>query len=429
MKLLVLGALSLPWLTAQVAVPREVTGIAYSVDGPTSMITIAVSGDFEYETGRLHQPERVYFDIRPAKPRIDSRPEYSREFENELLERVRVAEHAPDVTRVVLDLFGPADISVSKLSAPARLAIALRPPAGRGNPQEQQPALRTPISGLPPRPQTAIETPPVTQIQPPAPPVPVIRLPPIPNTNGSPTPDAWIPLATLAMAAAVVVLTVFTALLVRRLKTGTDQGLLLAREAISTQTGNMKEALEKTAEAAKVAADATAKMVAHLMQERRAWVVVPPPRVARLAELRRLAELGSTQSWGVLQVPLVVMNRGQSIAIIQLARAGMMLLPEDEELPPELEYEGSHFASIRGSIPLPPNSSYQLLLPGLSDFRFPDIHRGLTRLWLYGVVDYKDNFDEPHRSRFCFVYHHEGGLGPLSTDFYIAGPENYNSFS
>jgi hypothetical protein len=439
-KLLVLGALGLHFLAAQIAVPREVTGINYSASGQTTTITVEVSGDFEYATGRLHQPERAYFDIRPAKPRIDSRSVYSREFESELLERVRVAEHAPDVTRVVLDLFGPADISVSKLSAPAGLVITLRPPpAGRGSPQAPPPALPTPTTGLPSRPETAAGTPPVPRIHPPSPPAPAIRLPPIRDTRGTLTPEDWIALATLAMAAVIAALAVFTALLVRRLGMGSDQGLLLAREAFGTQAENTNKALavsdrhaangEKTAEAAKIAADATAQMVAHLMQERRAWVVVPPPRVARLAELRRLAELGPPDSWGVLQVPLVVMNRGQSMAVIQLAKACLMILPEDEELPPEPHDEGPHFASIRGSIPLPPNSSYQLLMPSLGDFRFTDIHTGVTRLWLYGVVEYKDNFEEPHRSRFCFVYYHEGVLSPLSTDFYIAGPEKYNSFS
>jgi hypothetical protein len=127
MKLLALTALFLPLVAAQNPGSHEVRGVSYSVDGETTLITVEVSGDFGYVTERLHKPERVYFDIPRARPRINSRVTYSKDFDDILVRRVRVAETAPDVTRVVLDLLKPVDISVSKLSDPARLRIALRP--------------------------------------------------------------------------------------------------------------------------------------------------------------------------------------------------------------------------------------------------------------------------------------------------------------
>jgi len=130
-KLLALTALFLPLLAAQSPGSQEVRGVSASVDGEATIITVEVSGDFEYRTDRLDQPERVYFDILRARPRINSGVTYSKDFDTIPVRRVRVAETAPAVTRIVLDLSKPVDISVSKLYGPARLRIVLRPAAGR----------------------------------------------------------------------------------------------------------------------------------------------------------------------------------------------------------------------------------------------------------------------------------------------------------
>src|ERR1035438_2013502 len=129
MKFLALIAFFLPLGAAQSPGSCEVRGVSYSVEGETTLITVEVSGDFEYVTERLHQPERVYFDIPRARPRINAHVTYSKDFDNMLVRSVRVGETVPDVTRIVLDLLKPVDISVSKLSDPARLRIALRPPS------------------------------------------------------------------------------------------------------------------------------------------------------------------------------------------------------------------------------------------------------------------------------------------------------------
>ena len=65
-----------------------------------------MSGDFNFRTDRLHNPERVYFDILNARPRIDARRIWSKEINDKLVQRVRVAETNPGTTRVVLDLTG-----------------------------------------------------------------------------------------------------------------------------------------------------------------------------------------------------------------------------------------------------------------------------------------------------------------------------------
>jgi N-acetylmuramoyl-L-alanine amidase len=107
--------------------PHAVTAVRHYSIGDATRIAIEVSGEFDYRTDQLHNPERVYFDILNARPWINSRRIYSEEIHNDrLITRVRMAETAPGITRVVLDLAAPVDVSVSKLPNPSRLIIELR---------------------------------------------------------------------------------------------------------------------------------------------------------------------------------------------------------------------------------------------------------------------------------------------------------------
>lgn len=111
-------------------------------------IAVEVSGDFKFRTDRLHNPERVYFDVLNALPRIDGKRIFSKDINDKLVQRVRLAETHPGTTRVVLDLVGPVEISTSQLSNPNRLIIELRPGelrpgTGPAIPTEAEPALPT----------------------------------------------------------------------------------------------------------------------------------------------------------------------------------------------------------------------------------------------------------------------------------------------
>src|SRR5438270_14100186 len=66
-------------------------------------VAIEVSGPFEYKYDRLHDPDRVYFDIKGALPSIDGRRIWNKELGDKLVQRIRVAETNPGITRVVLD--------------------------------------------------------------------------------------------------------------------------------------------------------------------------------------------------------------------------------------------------------------------------------------------------------------------------------------
>ena len=118
---------------------HSVTAVRHWSLDDVTRLAIEVSGDFNFRTDRLHNPERVYFDILKARPRIDAKRIWSGDINDKLVQRVRVAETNPGTTRVVVDLAGPVEISTSQLSSPHRLIIEVR--AGRGPVIPSGPAL------------------------------------------------------------------------------------------------------------------------------------------------------------------------------------------------------------------------------------------------------------------------------------------------
>jgi N-acetylmuramoyl-L-alanine amidase len=129
MKILAALAASVAVLAAQVPPTRvmSVTAVRYWALADVTRLAIEVSGEFEYRTERLHNPERVYYDILNARPKLAGRrPDVSRD---RFLSKVRIAETQPGVTRIVLDLSGLVDATTSQLTTPDRLIIELKPGA------------------------------------------------------------------------------------------------------------------------------------------------------------------------------------------------------------------------------------------------------------------------------------------------------------
>jgi N-acetylmuramoyl-L-alanine amidase len=139
MKPLAALAISATMLFAQNerAAVHSVTAIRSWSLAEVTRIAVEVSGEFHVRSDRLHNPERVYFDIVGARPRLDSKRNWSKEIGDKLVQRVRVAETIPGTTRVVLDLAGPVEVTTSQLSNPNRLIVELR--AGTGPPIPAEP--------------------------------------------------------------------------------------------------------------------------------------------------------------------------------------------------------------------------------------------------------------------------------------------------
>ena len=119
-------ALFAPLVLAQSSRETAVTAVRTWPTADGTRIAIEVSGRFEFKYDRLHDPDRAYFDIKGARPSIDGRRLWSRQVADKLVQRIRVAETAPGVTRVVVDLTGAVEVNPSVLTKPYRLMIELR---------------------------------------------------------------------------------------------------------------------------------------------------------------------------------------------------------------------------------------------------------------------------------------------------------------
>ncbi len=121
-------SVSLSMLAAQPERPalHSVTAIRHWSMADVTRVAIEVSGNFHFVTERLHNPERVYYDIPDARPRVDGKRLYSKDIQDKLLKRLRVAETLPNVTRIVLDLGGSVEATASQLTNPDRLIVELR---------------------------------------------------------------------------------------------------------------------------------------------------------------------------------------------------------------------------------------------------------------------------------------------------------------
>jgi N-acetylmuramoyl-L-alanine amidase len=150
----------------------EVTAVRHWSLANTTRIAIEITGEVHYRSDRVQNPDRIFFDFTGARPRIDGHRAFSDEVNDKLLKRIRVAETAPGVTRVVLDLESAAEFTVSRLDNPDRLIIELRPAATHASALVAKVAEREPAS-IPPEPMRepaprAIAPPPVPLPDPPA---------------------------------------------------------------------------------------------------------------------------------------------------------------------------------------------------------------------------------------------------------------------
>lgn len=106
--------------------PVMVTAIRHWSLGEVTRIAIETSGDFRFESDRLSNPERIFFDILEARQRISTNRIHVLTVNDGLVRQIRVGQNRPLVTRIVLDLEGKPEVQVSRLANPSRLIIEVR---------------------------------------------------------------------------------------------------------------------------------------------------------------------------------------------------------------------------------------------------------------------------------------------------------------
>jgi N-acetylmuramoyl-L-alanine amidase len=90
-------------------------------------IAVELTGDFEYKSDRLPNPDRIFFDIAGVKPARVPKGTETIPVGDALVKQIRIAETQPGTTRLVLDLATNVESTASQLSNPSRLIIEVRP--------------------------------------------------------------------------------------------------------------------------------------------------------------------------------------------------------------------------------------------------------------------------------------------------------------
>ena len=107
-----------------------VTGVRHWSSSDSTTVVIDLENQVQYEAHRLSSPERIYFDLHDTKlaAGIAGKPI---EVQDAFLQRIRVAQSANGITRVVLETRGSPDFSVSLQQDPYRLVVDLEKPGSK----------------------------------------------------------------------------------------------------------------------------------------------------------------------------------------------------------------------------------------------------------------------------------------------------------
>ena len=96
-------------------------GIRYWMADGRAMITIALDKKITYTSLRLHNPERVYFDLPGLE--FGAPRDHVFAINDSMLQRVRIGQSPTGVTRIVFDMARPLDYTTTETSNPDGLVI------------------------------------------------------------------------------------------------------------------------------------------------------------------------------------------------------------------------------------------------------------------------------------------------------------------
>jgi N-acetylmuramoyl-L-alanine amidase len=103
----------------------RISGIRHWSSGDSTTVVLDLEDQVQYEAHRLASPDRIYFDLHDSSlaPELDGK---TIEVGDALLARVRLAQPAAGLVRVVLETTGDSDFSVSLEPNPYRLVVRVK---------------------------------------------------------------------------------------------------------------------------------------------------------------------------------------------------------------------------------------------------------------------------------------------------------------
>jgi N-acetylmuramoyl-L-alanine amidase len=129
----------------QAAEPKDthhVKAVRFWTLGDVTRIAVETDGTFQVRSDRLENPDRLFFDLVGTQPSLGEKNLTVIPVSDHLVRQIRVAETQRNVTRIVLDMEGPAVATTSHLDNPNRLIIELRAPSQA---VAAKPAVETPV--------------------------------------------------------------------------------------------------------------------------------------------------------------------------------------------------------------------------------------------------------------------------------------------
>lgn len=148
-RIVALALLIAGWLLA--AEPKEthhVKAVRFWTLGDVTRIAVETDGAFQVRSDRLENPDRLFFDLVGTQPNLGDKNLTVIPVSDHLVRQIRVAETQRNVTRIVLDMEGPAVATTSHLDNPNRLIIELR--ASRQSAAAAKPAVDTMVVDIVP---------------------------------------------------------------------------------------------------------------------------------------------------------------------------------------------------------------------------------------------------------------------------------------
>jgi N-acetylmuramoyl-L-alanine amidase len=123
--------------------PSRVLGIRHWSTPDYTRVAIDLEQDVKYESQRIENPDRVFFDLLNTK--LDPKLAKTFDVSDGLLKDIRMAQYKAGRTRVVFDLAGLSEFDASLASNPPRLIINIHNPDGQSKTISGQLADKAPI--------------------------------------------------------------------------------------------------------------------------------------------------------------------------------------------------------------------------------------------------------------------------------------------